>query len=156
MAQRWVQLVAFGLCVTPWAGAFASQPLSEISAFNDALRRATQSMQIDVLIDLWDDQGVTLLPETAPVIGKPAITRFLKEVTAQLGSARMQRFELACFDILVSGSWASEWCQEHQIVDLGNDKPPFEGRGNMLLVLHRRKDGQWRLIREMWNQAARE
>ena len=71
----------------------------------------------------------------------------------QLHNARMEAFDLQCHDIEVSGNWASEWCQEHQRVSMGGDKPPFEGSGVMLLVLHRGADGKWRMKREMWNQA---
>ncbi|GAC1661820.1 MAG: hypothetical protein NVS9B15_25340 [Acidobacteriaceae bacterium] len=30
-------------------------------------------------------------------------------------------------------------------------KPLIDTRGKMLLVLHRDKDGQWKVEREMWN-----
>jgi ketosteroid isomerase-like protein len=95
---------------------------------------------------------VSLLPSTKPIMGKPAIAKFFGEVMAQLKDARMQKFEMQCFDIVVSGDWASEWCTEHQVVDLGPGKPPFDGWGKMLLVLHK-TGGSWRLAREMWNQA---
>lgn len=32
-------------------------------------------------------------------------------------------------------------------------KPPFDGWGTLLLMLHRGIDGKWRLHREMWNEA---
>lgn len=79
---------------------------------------------------------------------------FLDAVTAQLSGARMVKFDMQCAGIEISGDWASEWCQEHQLVLVAQDKPPFDGRGVMLLVLHRGADGQWRLKREMWNPAA--
>ena len=31
-------------------------------------------------------------------------------------------------------------------------KPPFDGWGKMLLVLHKGADGKWRVKQEMWNQ----
>lgn len=66
----------------------------------------------------------------------------------------MEKFESECFDINVSGALASEWCTEHQVVQIGGGKAPFDGRGKMLLVLHRGTDSKWRLRQEMWNQAA--
>jgi ketosteroid isomerase-like protein len=103
-------------------------------------------------MDLWAEDGITLLPSTTPVIGKAAIAAMMNAMTAQIKGAHMDKFELRCSAIEVSGDLATEWCSEHQIVILPDGKPPFDGRGKMLLVLRRGADGKWRLLREMWNQ----
>lgn len=77
----------------------------------------------------------------------------LDDVMASHQGAKMEKFEMQCFDIAISGDWASEWCTEHQIVQLGAGKPPFIGWGKMLIVLHKGRDGTWRIKHEMWNQA---
>lgn len=127
-------------------------PHPEIDAFNRAFFDATRHMDTPGTLALWDDEGVSLLPSTKPIAGKAAITKFMNDVMASLAGAHMTKFEGECFDVQVSGDWASEWCTEHQLVDLGAGKPPFDGYGKMLLVLHR-TDGKWRLREEMWNQA---
>lgn len=124
-----------------------------IAKFNQALTVATTRMDNAAAMALWADDGISLLPGTAPIVGKKAISDFMDGVTRQLPGAHMQHFEMQCRAVEVSGNWATEWCHEHQIVELGGGKPPFDGQGNMLLVLHRDSDGQWRLKREMWNQA---
>ncbi len=101
---------------------------------------------------LWDSDGVSLLPQTAPIVGKRAITAFLEKTTAQISGSRMEKFEMECFDIQISGASATEWCNEHQVVALTGGKT-FDGRGRMLLALRRRADGSWRVIREMWQPA---
>ncbi|MDE2250325.1 MAG: DUF4440 domain-containing protein [Gammaproteobacteria bacterium] len=126
---------------------------SEISAFNEALATATRHMDNSATAALWDDDGISLLPETKPIVGKTAIAKFMRDVTEQMPDGHMELFDLTCFDIEVSGDWASEWCQEHQRVTFSAGKPPFDGWGNMLLVLHHAADAGWRLKREMWNQA---
>src|SRR5450432_2385564 len=124
----------------------------EIDAFNRAFFDATRHMDTPGTLALWDDEGVSLLPSTKPIAGKAAITKFMHDVMASLAGAHMTKFEGECFDIQQSGDWASEWCTEHQIVALPAGKPPFDGYGKMLLVLHR-TGGKWRLREEMWNQA---
>jgi ketosteroid isomerase-like protein len=124
-----------------------------VEAFNRAFDAATRHMDNAATLALWEDDGVSLLPSTAPIVGKPAIAKFMGDVMASIPGGHMQTFESACFDITVSGDWASEWCTEHQLVQFAAGKPPFEGWGKMLLVLHRGSDGRWRLRTEMWNQA---
>ena len=124
-----------------------------IDAFNRAFADATRRMDSRATLALWDDDGVSLLPSTKPIAGKAAITKFLNDVMTSIAGAHMTKFESQCYDIQVSGDWASEWCTEHQVVAMPAGKPPFDGYGKMLLVLHRNPAGQWRLHEEMWNQA---
>jgi ketosteroid isomerase-like protein len=131
--------------------ASASHP--GIDAFNRSFANATRTMDNAATLALWDDEGVSLLPSTRPMVGKSAITKFMTDVMASLQGAHMTKFESECHDIQVSGDWASEWCTEHQIVALPGGKPPFNGYGKMLLVLHRGAGGAWRIREEMWNQA---
>jgi ketosteroid isomerase-like protein len=127
----------------------------QIEGFNRALTEAMQHMDNAAILALWEDDGASLLPQTRPVVGKAALSAFLQEVTAKFPGARMRSFEMTCDGAEVTGDYASEYCDEHQVVDLGADKPPFDGRGKMLFVLHRGQDGHWRIRREMWNQGVR-
>jgi ketosteroid isomerase-like protein len=124
---------------------------AEIARFNHALDQATRTMSNAATLALWEDDGVSLLPNRAPIVGKKAIGKLLDDVTAKMPNAKMTTFELDCHDLRVDGRGASEWCNEHQIVQVGAGKPPFDGRGKMLLVLHKGDDGRWRLSKEMWN-----
>jgi ketosteroid isomerase-like protein len=127
--------------------------LGEIATFNAAMEDVTKRMDTAALLALWDDDGVTLLPSTKPIVGKKAVAAFLADVDKQLAGAHVRAFEMHCAGIVVEGDVATEYCDEHQIVDLAGGKPPFEGWGKMLFVLHRGTDGVWRLRREMWNEA---
>ncbi|MFN8582202.1 MAG: nuclear transport factor 2 family protein [Gemmatimonadaceae bacterium] len=124
-----------------------------VDMFNRAFEDATRRMDTEASIALWDETGISLLPSTKPLIGKAAIAEFIRGVVNGLQGARMQSFAFACHDVVISGDWATEWCTEHQVVQLPAGQPPFDGWGKMLLVLRRGPDGTWRLAREMWNQA---
>jgi ketosteroid isomerase-like protein len=131
-------------------------PRAEIEAFNRRFEDATMRMDNAATLSLWADEGISLLPSTEPIVGKAAISAFLDRVTSEIKGAKMEKFELECFAIEASGDLASEWCNEHQIVLMPGGKPPFDGRGRMLLVLRKGRDGRWLLLREMWNQAKAE
>jgi ketosteroid isomerase-like protein len=124
-----------------------------IERFNKALDDATRRMDNAATLALWEDDGISLLPQAAPIVGKKALAKFLDDVMGGIAGAKMEKFELECFDVEITGTTATEWCNEHQIVQLAGDKK-FDGRGRMLLVLHRGTDGLWRMKREMWNQAS--
>lgn len=135
----------------PIAGqAVAGDARAEIEGFNLRLDAATRSMDNAATMALWAEDGVSLLPDSKPTVGKAAIAAMLDGVTAQIKGARMEHFEMHCEGIEVSGDLASEWCNEHQVVNLPGGKPPFDGRGRMLLVLRRGGEGHWLLLREMW------
>jgi uncharacterized protein (TIGR02246 family) len=132
--------------------AAADERRKEIDAFNTKFLEAHLKMDDAAILGMWAEDGVSLLPATTPMVGKTAITKFLTGVTAQLKGYRMEKMELDFQGIEVSGDWASEWALEHQVVRPPDDRPVFDGRGKMLLVLHREADGNWRVKREMWNQ----
>lgn len=154
MTKIWLALIiAVPMSCNAAAAGNPTAAREGIEAFNRALIEATTRMDNAATLALWEEDGITLLPQTKPAVGRKAISAFLEEAMRQLPNARMEKFEMQCHDIAVSGDWASEWCQEHQRVQLGDGKPPFEGSGVLLLVLHRGADGKWRMKREMWNQA---
>lgn len=131
----------------------SAQSNPSIAAFNHKLEDATRNMDNAATLALWADDGISLLPSTKPIIGKPAISTFFKSVTDSIAGAKMKSFEMECHDIDISGDLATEWCTEHQIVEMPGGKPPFDGCGRMLFVLRKGPDGDWLIEREMWNQA---
>jgi len=58
-------------------------------------------------------------------------------------------------DIHVSGDWASEWGLTYQVLQPADGKPQIENHGKILLVLHKEKDGHWKIKQEMWNAGPR-
>ena len=145
-------ILAFGVSAAAGADTAAAARVG-IDDFNRALIQATTRMDNAATLALWEDDGIELLPQTDPIVGKKALAKFYDDVMKDLAGARMEKFDLKCFDIEIAQDWASEWCQEHQHMSLPAGKPPFDGWGTLLLVLHRGVDGNWRLRREMWNEA---
>ncbi|CAN5906791.1 hypothetical protein BH11GEM1_BH11GEM1_28260 [soil metagenome] len=64
--------------------ATAANGRADIEAFNHALADATRGMDNAAMLALWTDDGVSLLPATKSIEGKPAIGAFVNAVTSSL------------------------------------------------------------------------
>jgi len=126
----------------------------QIATLNQAFIDAILKMDNAAVMALWADDGVDLLPGTAPIVGKPAITQFLNDATKDLKGYRVTTQEVEHHDLQICGDWASEWGTTHQIVKPPDGKPAIEIFGKMALILHKEKDG-WRIKQEMWNGSPR-
>ncbi len=126
----------------------------EIEAFNKEFLEVTLRMDNAGVMVHWADDGVTLLPGMAPIMGKKTIAKWLEDVVARMPGYRITKQENEFHDIQVSGDWASEWGTTNQVVQPPDGKPPIETHGKILLVLHKEKDGVWKIKQEMWNAGA--
>ena len=130
--------------------AFAATPREEIEIVNQRLREATLHMDNAATMELWAEDGVTLLPGLAPIEGKRTIARWLDGVVANLHGYRVTAQDNVFHDVQISGDWASEWGTTHQVVQPPNGGQPMETWGKILLVLHRDAGGAWKIREEMW------
>lgn len=124
--------------------------MAELRAFNDKFTEAHLKMDLPAILGFWADDGVTLLPGMEAVRGKPAIQKFLQDAFSKMSGAKMLKQDDDFQDLEVSGDWASEWAITHQVIQPPDGKPQIDVWGKMLLVLHREKDGQWKVKREAW------
>ncbi|HWZ99495.1 MAG TPA: hypothetical protein VN025_17190 [Candidatus Dormibacteraeota bacterium] len=119
--------------------------------FNQKFQDAHGRMDTTAIIGMWSETGVSLLPETAPIVGKAAVANFIREAVSHLAGYKMQKAEMTFHDVRVCGDWATEWGIEHQLIQPPEDKPVIDHWGKIALVLHREADGNWRVQQEMWN-----
>jgi len=158
--NTWIAGIVAGLMVMGIAEAAKTSggtetTKKEIEAFNQKFIDAHLKMDNAAIMSLWAEDGVSLLPELTPMVGKKTIAGFLEDVVARMPGYHMWKFEIDFQGIEVNGEWASEWATEHQVVAAPPGKENFEGYGKMLLVLHKEADGNWRITREMWNQGVK-
>jgi len=148
--MKFLWLTSIALLATP---AGAASPREEVEAFNERFAAVTRQMDNAGAMALWAEDGVSLLPEMAPMQGRARIGKFLDEVASHMKGWHVISHEAACHDIDVSGDRASEWCETHQVVQPSGGLPRFDIHGKMLLVLRKGGDGAWRLQSEMWNRS---
>ncbi len=150
-----IAAVAAGLiCATVGVSArleAAADGKAEVAAFNEKFRAAHERMDTPGIEAMWAEAGVSLLPETAPVVGKPAIIKFMDQAMANLKGYKELKVEMEFHDVRVCGEWATEWAIEHQVIQPPDGKPVIYHWGKFSLILHKDADGVWRVQQEMWN-----
>jgi ketosteroid isomerase-like protein len=128
---------------------------SEIDAFNKNYIAAHLKMDNAAVLAMWADDGVSLLPQMPPLKGKQTIGNFFNEAVSRLGGYHMKTMEIDFQQIQPMHDWAYEWGLEHQVLESSEGKTTVEGRGNILLILHKNGGGEWKIQQEMWNAAAK-
>jgi len=126
--------------------------VKSVEEFNRKFRASILNTDHTAMLAMWAEDGVDLMPGEAPLLGKKAIATWLTGIETSGAGSRVSVEELEFHDLQVSGDWASEWANEHQIVQ-PRRKPAVEGYGKVALVLHREENQQWTIQQEMWNDS---
>jgi uncharacterized protein (TIGR02246 family) len=145
-----------GVVATVAFGAGGGSSVDEIDEFNKRYVQLHLKMDTAGIYATWTDDGVSLMPGEAPLIGKKAIVAWVENILSQMKGYKVVKEEIDFHDIQISGDWASEWANEHQVVQPPDGKPVIDSRGKMALVLHRETSGEWKVKQEMWNQAPKQ
>jgi len=141
------------------APASESSKHKEIEAFNEELKQSIMAMDNARVMALWDDNGTNLPFGEAALEGKPAIAKWLDNVTEKQKGWKVTKQDQEFHDIQISGDWASEWANTEQVsqppegkkfIGIGKGHGPVTSKGKMLLVLHRGSDGKWKIREEAW------
>jgi uncharacterized protein (TIGR02246 family) len=158
--MSWIRGVAWAAVAGGMAvGAFGGGAVGgkeEIEAFNKRYVEMHQRMDTAGIFATWAEDGVSLMPGEAPLIGKKAIVAWVENILAQMPGYKVVKEDIDFHDIQISGDWASEWGNEHQVVQPPDGKLVIDSRGKMALVLHREASGEWKVKQEMWNQAPKQ
>ena len=103
---------------------------ARVAAFNRAYDDAIRSGDNARVLALWTRDGVSLLPGQAALRGREALATFLAGVQAQAAGWKVITQTSTCHDIEVHGSWATEWCETHQVAarPAGQHAGPSNGR----------------------------
>ena len=146
-------VAAAGVMAAGAFGAGTENSKEEIDAFNRRYVEMHLKMDTAGIFATWAEDGVSLMPGEAPLIGKKAIVAWVENILSQMPGYKVVKEEMDFHDIQISGDWASEWANEHQVVQPPDGKPVIDSRGKMALVLHREAGGEWKVRQEMWNAA---
>lgn len=151
-------LLASAVLAGGWAGRSraVAAATTGVETFNRKFDETILKMDNAAAVALWAGDGESLLPGMAPIEGKPAIAKFLDEIVTQMPGYKVTAQHTEYHGMEVAGDWASEWGRTQQTVQPPDGRPPIVAEGKILLVLHREKDGDWKIEREMWNAAPKQ
>jgi ketosteroid isomerase-like protein len=124
-----------------------------IDDFNRRFIENCRSMDNKAAADLWDQDGVDLLPGMEPMVGKAAIAKWLMGLDEQFKGAKVTQCDVDWQLTNVSGSLAYEWGINTQTVSVPDKPEPFKNKGKITLVLRRQPEGDWKLALESWNNS---
>lgn len=123
------------------------EDLTAIEAFNQAYLKAINDEDIAALSALTTEGHIMLMPGRAPLIGKAANDE-----------ANGRAFEQFDFDetwtpveTVVSGDWGHQRGTFTTIIIPKDGSARREVSGNFLRIYQRQANGEWRMIRDMFN-----
>jgi ketosteroid isomerase-like protein len=124
-----------------------------IDDFNRRFIESCRSMDHKAAADLWDEDGVDLLPGMEPMLGKAAIAKWLMGLDEQFKGTKVTQCDVDWQLTNVSGGLAYEWGINTQTVSIPDKPEPFKNKGKITLVLRRQPEGDWKLALESWNSS---
>jgi ketosteroid isomerase-like protein len=131
----------------------ASQDRKAIDEFNRRFVDNCRTMNHKGAAELWAEDGVDLLPQMEPMVGKAAISKWLLGLDNQLKGAKVTQCDVDWQTVQISGDTAYEWGINTQTVSLPDKPEPFKNRGKITLILRRQPQGEWKLALESWNSS---
>jgi uncharacterized protein (TIGR02246 family) len=142
-------LVALGFTLAATAGdkdvsAKDRASITELIRNHDA---ALAAADVQRYFTLMTDDYLEMPGGAPPLQGRDAARKPLDEFLAKNQFA----IKSAIQDIKVSGDWAYVRNDNEQRVTPRNGESPLEIHGKQVLLLHREKDGGWKIQTNMWN-----
>lgn len=118
--------------------------IAELMSKHDAALRAGDPRE---LLTLANDDYIEL-GAGLPAQGKEGTLKMLDDFFA---NNEAPTFKTAIRDIKVTGDWAVVRADSEQLIRKKSDGSALEIQGKQLLLLHREKDGNWKIQTNMWN-----
>jgi uncharacterized protein (TIGR02246 family) len=129
-------------------------PEEDRKAIADLQRRdieANMALDTEKLLALRTDDVVYLVPGRAPLVGQDALRKYLGEIRGQLADWDMLAYEENWQEVRVVGDFAYEWGTVNIRARQEGERRESEARRNVMQVLRRQPDGDWKISRAVWN-----
>jgi uncharacterized protein (TIGR02246 family) len=112
---------------------------------------AAQGRDVDRIVSYWADDATVLPPGDPPVVGKAAIREFV----AKSFENPSFRISWKTNDVVVSQSGDLAYATgTNRVSFTGPDGTPVTVDGKAVTVWRREKDGSWKCVVDIWNDAS--
>jgi ketosteroid isomerase-like protein len=123
------------------------EDLAAIEAFNQAYLKAINDEDIAALSALTTEGHIMLMPGRAPLVGKAA--------NDEANGRAFEQFDFeetwTPVETVVSGDWGHQRGTFTTIIIPNDGSARREVSGNFLRIYQRQPNGEWRMIRDMFN-----
>lgn len=140
--------LGFSLATMAGDGQVSDQDRTSIAELLRKHDATLESGDTQGLFALMTDDYVEMGAGTPPLEGKDVARKSLDEFLAK---NLMTAFKSDIRDIRISGDWAYVRADNAQLITQKSDGIAREIHGKQMLVLHREKDGSWKIQTNMWN-----
>ena len=105
----------------------------------------------DTLLSLWTKDGVLISPDGAAVKGKRAIAKQMENYSDAGKAYQVVEYEHNFEEIKIIGEWAFEWGSYRVTTVTIETSESQTETGNLMRILKRQPDGDWKCARAIWN-----
>jgi ketosteroid isomerase-like protein len=112
---------------------------------------ASLAFDVEKLAGLWDEKIVSMPPNSSPLVGMEANRAFLMKNREKMASVDILSYEERWDEVRVVGEYAFEYGSINSRMRGEDAKQETALEFNVMRVLKRQPDGDWKIYRTIWN-----
>lgn len=109
------------------------------------------AFDVDKLTNTWDDEVVSMPPNSKPVAGKAANHEFLQSQQKAMANVDILGYEETWDEVRILGEYAYEYGNIRSRIRQQNAKDETPLEYNVMRVLKKQPSGAWKIYRTIWN-----
>jgi ketosteroid isomerase-like protein len=109
------------------------------------------AFDVDKLTNTWDDEIVSMPPNSKPIVGKAANHEFLLSQQKAMANVEILSYEETWDEVRTLGEYAYEHGSIRSRIRQANAKDETALEFNVMRVLKKQPSGAWKVYRTIWN-----
>ncbi len=109
------------------------------------------AFDVDKLTGTWDDEIVSMPPNSKPIVGKAANHDFLQSQQKAMANVEILGYEETWDEVRILGDYAYEYGTIRSRIRQPNAQQETPLAYNILRVLKKQPSGAWKVYRTIWN-----